>query len=789
MAQPPRTPIDPGIQNFLTRLRNLQEAGKQPGGIAGLMQPDMGAVRAREEQLRGYLGATDYGKRLEEAQNMARLQAGLALAQRGFAAAGAAPRRGESPFATVSRELLSPVAGDVGAVATNLMQQRAALDAAKAAEDRQLKATALQQVMSDDAAFRDLAAKLATEKTSKLQVFDTGLFRQKLGDNKFDTPVETKAVVNNGVLSQVRVDTGKPISVGTGIGQYSFYEKPTGTAATPKGVEDPKFKDSFRGMLGQMGNVQELQGLGKTAIRFDAAKFTANPELESGANFPFERVTGVDQASGSVVTAPLTEEQQKTYADNLRAGYLNIFDAIKTGEEPANLNNTFIARELSKSFGALGLPDAAQLPAGVVRGKEQITSPTAITSAYKNAVPGFSTDVQGTLDGLPLPRSNENLRSGTGRLVLFNELGVPFGQDTVSPPPIPADSDAVAVGQRAASIRALDAGGIQDRILAEKASKGTSMGSKLRTSTADSRAKQLTIVSEALEKEKEKLTKAMSSSDAAENVEILDKTLEMLAQLQKIDFDMKQSGVPGFITGNLEAGLRKFLGLSIRGYFTGPEGEQAANSFIASMPIVQELFARDILREVGEQRYTKADLEGAQRVLISINNSDDFNADRLRKLTGYLKNIVKSGLNAAGTMDIPPATLEKAAMLGIDLKSITPKNNYYSPYFKQGKYAVTNQPIPEYSQQYMNGLRDNGIFGYAAVRGTTGPRAGKVTAYKLIQIDQGGNPIPKDQNDLKKGFQTVVVPVQDGVDWKTTIPKKLLDYNRNFLLKTYQLDR
>jgi hypothetical protein len=557
------------------------------------------------------------------------------------------------------------------------------------------------------------------------------------------------------------------------------------TKAAPKGLETAEFKASFRGMLSQIGDRQESQGLGKTSVRFNAAKFALNPDLKPGENYPFERVVGVNQSDGSVVTAPLTKDQQKVYADNLRASYLNLFKSQKPGQEPANLNNTFIARELSKSLGALGLPDAVQLPTGVVRGREQVTSPVAIMAAYKDAVPAFATNVQETLDNLPFPRNNKNLGTGTGRLVLGNELGVDFGKNTVSPPPLAANADATAVETRGSLVRGLDPGSIQERVLMEKIAKGTAIGSKLRTSTADSRAKQLAVVSEALDAERERLAKALSTPNAAKDLEVLDKSLEMLARLQLLDYDMKQSGVTGFIQGPVESGLRKYFGVEVGAYYRTAEGQLAANRFIASMPITQQLFARDILREAGEQRYTNKDLEGAQSTLVSLGKSDGFNADTLRELTGYLKNLVKSGLNAAGTMDIPPATLEKAAMLGIDLKSITPKNNYYNPYFNQGNYAVTKQPVPQYSKQYMSGLRDNGIFGYAAIPGTTGG----TTAYRLIDVDTDGNPIPVDPQDASKGFRKLVVPVVGGQDWKTTVPSKTLNYNRNYLLKTYGLDR
>ena len=785
MAVPVYTPYVQALTKNLTDLREAG-AGNTGTGIAGLMAPNMQTVSDREAKLKNYLGSTDYSKQLEESQNQGKLQLALALAQRGFAAAGATPQRGESSISTLSRELFSPLAGDAGAVAGRMMQQRQALKNAERQEDRQLKLAALQDVKADDAAFLAIAKdSIPKAGTGKLQIVSAGLFRENLGDGKFGNPVVTKIVPNAlGVLEQFRGDTGKRISVGPGTGQYQFYEKPTGTDATPKGLETAAFKASFRGMLAQMGDRQEAQGLGKTSVRFKPNKFALNSELKPGANFPIERVVGVNQADGSVVTAPLSEDQQKTYADNLRASYFNLFKSQIPGQEPANLNNTFIARELRKSFNALGIPAAGQLPAGVLRGREQITNPTEITAAYVAAVPGFATDVQGTLDKLPFGVDNNNLRTGTGKLVLYNELGVDFGPSTVSPDPIAADSNAANVGERAANVRALDAGSIQDRILAENASKGTSMGSKLRTSTADSRPKQLAVVGEQLKAEKERLAKALSTPGAAASLEVLDKSLEMLTRLQKLDYDLKQSGVTGFLRGPTEGGLQKYLGIDVGTHFRTAEGQKAAAQFIQSLPVTQQLFARDILRQAGEQRFTNKDLDGAQDTLAKLGRSGEFNAGALRQLTGYLKSIVKSGLSNAGTFDISPATLEKAAMLGIDLKSITPKNNYYNPYFNQGKYAVTNQPVPQYSKQYMDGLRDNGIFGYAAVRGTTGG----APMYRLIDVDSStGLPIQVDPDNPKKGFKTVTV--SGAGNWKAGLKKKMLDYNRNYLLKTYSLDK
>ena len=109
------------------------------------------AIEAERKGLESFLGTADYGQQLKEAQDLGKLQLGLALAQRGFAAAGATPQRGESTVSTLSRELLSPLAGDAGAVATQMMKQRQALKQAERAEDRQLKLSAFQNVQQREA--------------------------------------------------------------------------------------------------------------------------------------------------------------------------------------------------------------------------------------------------------------------------------------------------------------------------------------------------------------------------------------------------------------------------------------------------------------------------------------------------------------------------------------------------------------------------------------------------------------------------------------------------------------
>jgi hypothetical protein len=158
-----------GIESKLPpkALQYLQTLGALKGESGISFAPDMEAVRQRETDLAAYLGQTDYDKQLQESQSMAKLQLGLALAQRGFGSMGAQPRPGEMAISTVGRELLSPLAGDAMTVAQQMYQQKLAAQQAKRQEGRQLKLAALQAVTGEEADRRSLAKELLPPPTDK----------------------------------------------------------------------------------------------------------------------------------------------------------------------------------------------------------------------------------------------------------------------------------------------------------------------------------------------------------------------------------------------------------------------------------------------------------------------------------------------------------------------------------------------------------------------------------------------------------------------------------------------
>ena len=131
-----------------------------------------GEVLQSRKMLTGLPGLepTDYAGQLGEASQMAKLQLGLALAQRGFGSMGAQPRPGEMAISTVGRELLSPLAGDAMTVAQQMYDQKLKLKAAEKAQQAALTQAALnlrQQESEREDVARDKRFALAKDLTER----------------------------------------------------------------------------------------------------------------------------------------------------------------------------------------------------------------------------------------------------------------------------------------------------------------------------------------------------------------------------------------------------------------------------------------------------------------------------------------------------------------------------------------------------------------------------------------------------------------------------------------------
>ena len=194
-------PVDPRVAAF--------------GNIYGTLGPefktDWDAVRAKNAELKAYLGTTDYSAQNQEANDFAKLQFALSLMGRAATAFGAAPQPGESPAGTVGRTLVAPIAGDISTIAGPLMKQRAATRLAEQQEERQ----------------RRMAAYTATAASAKEQ---RALALNLLGDAPKPAAIKQG---NRGFARRVN-KAGKPTGPVVPL-QYTYDPKTDAFAARPVG--------------------------------------------------------------------------------------------------------------------------------------------------------------------------------------------------------------------------------------------------------------------------------------------------------------------------------------------------------------------------------------------------------------------------------------------------------------------------------------------------------------------------------------------------------------------------
>lgn len=863
--------------------------------------PDLTALTSEAAALRAYLGATDYSKQLQQSQDAAKLQAALSIAARGFASMGATPKRGESPLATLGRELAAPIAADLIPVSAKLMERKAAIDAAKQAEDRQVKLAAYTQATArkkeqDTVALEILKLGKTTDKLlsdifvlyntnnkglpttpvldaegsitqgrqkgktsfftnlrdqssfspgknemmiktsdhvkgldgSKSKVANVGylqnktsheiipLARQGVGQPGFNSltgdiitdpenwtflgnsipKADSPTIANNfvlvdeagigqqdasGRLIQLRQKGGQWIKLG-GTGGGSVFSIPKDAEAMPvsnyfakdaaakdlKGVDSPGAKANFEGFLNRFAAIQEAGDLAKTSLKFD-------PFRHKKGEQPFTYLDGT----------PLSDKDGKRIHRMIETDYFNLTkEGFKAGQEPTSINHLAVNNFLKRSLNSYGLKLPPLAP-GEQRPPSQLTSKVSQDERYATASEGFKTNpiADQTLEKMPNPNV-ANYGRGTGRLKLFQGVGVDFGEATTSPPSLdrtlsePQLAEAVNERAKAVSLKSEDREGIQTRIHAERLAIGTDLAATL-NAQANTPVKVAQVMGEALKKKRDALSTIQQTPKNRDIAADLGTFLHSYDKVSRMGVLMARSRVPGFFTGPFQVLGKQLFGVDLKAWVTSEEGQQAANEFIATLPLVHQIVSREILVASGEgSRISDRDLQGIQRVLPRSGYAFDYETSKLKALKRHLAGGIQSLLENVGDFAPSDALLTKAASLGFDLKSIKGKNNYYNPFLKNEKYAVTRQPIPSFSQEYQDQIRDTGIFGYVAKGGN-----GLPLMYDLMVIDPDGKPV-WDPNKSK--WETVIVS-QEGLTNPDNI--SMVKFNRDWLKREHGLAR
>ena len=818
--------LHPRLKTWLDMQQGLTQEGS---GIS--FAPNMDTVRQRQADYAQYLGQTDYDKQLQESQSMAKLQLGLALAQRGFGSMGAQPRPGEMAISTVGRELLSPVAGDAMTVAQQMYQQKLAAQQAKRQEERQLKLAALQAVTSEEAAARSLTTELMPKEVTNLNelladpywvikkdeddkwgfvtdeaggnvqvrqrkvggapynintlalrppqagemlIKTAGLKNYGLGvvegegegvikDNYvaiFRTPTTYKGI--NYIAGEAYIDdTGRRptlqrISKGENRGALTVVGDPTGevfiqppstdikllsdvdvtsTADKPEGRDSKTFRDRFSGFLSMLPLIQQRHNLGDVSLKFDPVLWNKNNRtLDPTENFPIVRPDGV----------PLTETEKKNIADDWEGTFFNLTEgkAVETGEKLYNFNVATATTLLNKGIELYGL----ERPEGVVVEPIRETRPEQIRELYKISATNLrdldQPDLVASqiLGASPVPTDNALLRTGFGKTVLLSRLSGaildenhPFGIQTTQRMPDGA----------------IDAQAVQNRTYLEALAKDPRFS--LTFTNYPTSDKQYTALLEEAKKRNDDLRTEWMKPNNLEHSEDVRQQVQFIEFLDQYMASAAQSGVPGFISGPIEAFLKRVGATRLNpwDFFRSEEGKIAAARIISSQPYMTQFISRGLLKASGDERYSDKDLKGAQQAVGSLNESDQYTADKLLRLREQFMSSLKTTLRGLGTYAIDAQTLENAARLGIDFSDIKPSSNLYTP-FTAGRYAVTGQQQPGYDADEIQKFSEEGIFRSITVPGTTRNPYYSIVEIKVDPTTGISFPVLGPNNKLKK---------------------------------------
>ena len=752
------------VQTLIQNLKGLSTAGG--GGIPGLMATNMETVAAREAQLKKYLGSTDYDKQLQDATNLAKFQAALAVAQRGFASAGAAPRRGESPASTVSRELMAPIAGDLSPIATRLIEQRRAAKTSERQEDRQLKLAALQDVKAEDKARLDLALAL----TPKPKTTAAG----KLGLDPY--VVVSRDDENN--LSLVKEEGG---NAAIQVRQGSVNGVPI--------LFNIKSEDRFR-----LGPGQEIMKLSEFAKGTGTGEKAANAGFMQRTEYPYEYQHVVRRGYGKGAyfslsgedvpqegwewvgnTIPTDKTTKKPDAERKRENNRNFLFTSMNDIQDRQLQGTntpFSARSaLFFDLAAYRKGDFAF---------RYIPPDTNPLEAAAKSIPITNTEVQefittkvNSLADATLQTdfgsANQQIKSDRLNDAVKAVLSLPattlFGASEI--PNLGTDSNNRVVGyspKASAFDPAVQKEAIKsavDSLRQDAAANPRQMyaqvqrpASKEFLNTIPGRVKIATMVfpdafgapqvpgtdsydSGVVQRRRDieaaipRSTLVIGASDddyrkvladRADNISAARDTLQnskgardakdaflLFGQFRQglIEFKnaARESNVEGFATGRLAAGLSR-IGLA---KFVSEEGAEHWRRLTAASDRFQEGISRRVGKDFGDDRISNKDADAYQKLVADIKKGEGFNRILIEDGLSRIKNNMTDLMSRGGRVGWTKRDLRQAAEAGVDFSDLETLENWHGHgYYGKDRYAVTRQRTPSLSPNQWDIIRTQG---------------------------------------------------------------------------------
>ena len=719
-----------------------------------------------------------YDDMVEQADDSAKLNFAMALMQAGFGAAGASAQPGESPVSTLSRTLLAPLAGAAGKVASDSKKQKMAARLGKLQAQGRISSTAYQAALADktaiDTEISKIAAGLLKPKTGlkdtnrkdrpmqmrvggkwidvltnvripsapggtpnftltadvtktlgdpykagstvvlgdgegqlrvkpdkasaggKPSISQSQFARLLNSDNEPDGPVIPIRRVSDGTSTRVEAsDSGKQLFFSGEQRNAVVVAAPAARKALkpdkPEGLDSKLFKDFWKSATPQIGSLENKVDLvdkrltwkngkfaffdegGETKIFDDAAQKTFTEALKLRTYSALQKFGGAEKL-GDAESA------------NFLEGVVSEF--FKT--DPKLLLDTLMEdRENFLPDAMRKIPTAKQLDKTVAR---------KLTDAKNNN----NMPVVDLLDGL---RSNSsNATKPAGRLLdMVGTNPLLFGSVTTGDVFNPQTNSASDISKRM----------LTENVMKSLPANLTSPTKKILRSAAN----RASVIQTAVNKKIEERNKKYNSSASQE---LRDTLLDSFRGVNVIDRYSKvavQSGAEGWITGSIKKALET-RGLQVLNPATWGETKEqkdARSEAFVLEQIMQQLNARTTLKQTGELRYSKADLDGAQAVWNKIKNSPSYNAAALKEMRGLLISNIKKQLGQTGSFAIDDKMMEQAIELGIkpeDIKVAKSDKGFYNKYLPkpERKYNLTGQYAPGVRPERYKELEQLGVF-------------------------------------------------------------------------------
>ena len=686
-----------------------------------LRQTDMVDVRRREAELSKYLGAPDYDAQIDKSREDAKLQFFLQMAQRGFAAAGAAPRRGESTVSTLSRELFSPLAGDASKLAGQFTKEKRAIDTAKRAGTRQLRLAALQQSQAGQASLEALATKLmpTVKKPSDTTPFAATNYvvvRKPGVGGKPDTfsfaggkPVQVRQEKGKpGQLSSpLNVVDGKPFKLLPGYELMTFDNLPNNMKGVVEETTEDKETDAERLsrsrlglLLNSMSEIQVGKVGGVTSAYNAKAAFYFDPAEHLAGKFAFKYIppgTDINDRSKDVtITNPSIIKLINNKLRNVSDTILKVnYDDTAADTQRTRLQDSvrrMLSLPASTVFGATPIEvigtNAENQLIGYTPSADAISPATVIDNA-KTAMATLGnaseryTPLLDVLKPLPDVDNEADSRTTWGRLKTAASAFPEAFKYTGEGKPGTDDYDEQKVQQR------LD---IENNL--------RNAALNPQASTTDHRA----VLQKVAAASREKREKVQNTNSEVGNDLLLER-LTLRDALLAFKNAAMESNVSGFVTGTLAGGAAK---LGFAKFIAGKGSKHWARLKVAS-DRMSSGYSRRAGREFGDTRISNYDAKDYKKLLPSIENDEEFNSilieDALKRNGVELRQLMENGGDFGWTKE----QLQNAAKAGVNFATLKTKKNWHGHgFYGKNRYTASRQYTPTLSNEQRSNLRTQG---------------------------------------------------------------------------------